>query len=374
MLMSSVKNLEKSTKFIHASDIHLGCYQYQNGHLANDYILAFEEILSLAIIQRVDFVLLGGDVFTSLDMLPGNLIKIIDLLVEFKNKTINSIPIIAIEGNHDIRKYSRGKKFERGQSWLKIISRIGLIILLDADLESSTDQMYLPYDFKTQKGGKIQIKDVVVYGNKYIGEKPIEYFPKIRDAIIKDDGLFHVLLQHFGIQGQMKNVPGVELKIVRTLKDRVNYLALGHYHKQFIIDGWIYNPGSSEAACSLDSLYERGIFLVEFNQNKFSKIKVKKIQLNNRKRVWKKVIFPIQFNRFENIVIFIIKKLKSDLSLSTNCKPILYLVLKGQKPKKFSKFDQKSLCKRILECFSLEDVKIFQKFTNSIKTLDSYLQ
>ena len=96
------------TKFIHASDIHLGSHQYRNEDRANDFIHAFEEILTTAVLHQVDFILLGGDVFTSLEMLPGKLTRVVNLLNSFKNETNDRILIVAIEGNHDIRKFSRG--------------------------------------------------------------------------------------------------------------------------------------------------------------------------------------------------------------------------------------------------------------------------
>jgi len=46
-------------KFIHASDIHLGSQQYSNEYRSNDFIRAFQEILSLAVKHRVDFVIFG---------------------------------------------------------------------------------------------------------------------------------------------------------------------------------------------------------------------------------------------------------------------------------------------------------------------------
>ena len=107
--LNSDKNI---TRFIHASDIHLGSHQYRNGYRADDFIRAFQEILEFAINFHVDFILLGGDVFTSLEMLPGKLTKIVKMLKEFKVYTKRNIPIIAIEGNHDIRKFSRGVRFE----------------------------------------------------------------------------------------------------------------------------------------------------------------------------------------------------------------------------------------------------------------------
>jgi len=62
--MSINGNFKEIFCFIHASDIHLGSNQYRNDFRAYDFIRAFQEILDLGLIHHVDFILLGGDVFT----------------------------------------------------------------------------------------------------------------------------------------------------------------------------------------------------------------------------------------------------------------------------------------------------------------------
>ncbi len=373
------KNSNKSVSFIHVSDIHLGCQQYRNYFRSNDFINAFEEILSLAIINKVDFILLGGDIFTSLDILPEKLNKIFNILKDFKIYTEESIPIIAIEGNHDLRKYSKGIKVDNGQSWLKFISNLGLLILLDADITQSPENMFSSYDFKKCKGGKIQIRNVMIYGTKFLGDRNGDYLLKVKDGIKKDDGLFHILLQHFGIEGQMVNVPGMKLLEVSILKDRVDYLALGHYHKQFILDDWIYNPGSSEAVCSIDYSYQRGVFLVEILGNKAFTKKIQIIKLKNRKYIWVTLKLPIIFKNNNDLTTFILKHLTSSLKhLSSDIKPsitempILYLKLEGKKPLKSYKINEKKISTSILNKFPVVDVKIYQNFTNSLITLDKF--
>jgi len=385
-------NLEQETKnqygynhqikFIHASDIHLGSHQYHNDYRANDFIFAFEEILSLAIIHRVDFLILGGDVFTSLEMLPGKLTKIVNILTSFKKVTKNQILIIAIEGNHDIRKFSRGQRFkQRGQSWLKLLASLGLIVLLDADVELPPDEIFKEYDFKTQKGGKIRIKDVVVYGTRYLGQNPTEYLLKLKDGIVKNDDFFHILLQHFGIKGQMEQVPGVDYRRIQMLKDRVNYLALGHFHLQFILDDWIFNPGSSEAACSSDFSFIRGIFLVSITKTDTYTKSVKKIRLTNRTSRWEHIYFKTEFRSKEKMYEYIIQKLKksfdSDKNLNKNlCNiqtPVLFLLLKGKKPFFKFKLNKKELTELICENLPVVDVRLYQKFSDFLKTLDTFI-
>ncbi|MFX1324743.1 MAG: exonuclease SbcCD subunit D [Promethearchaeota archaeon] len=367
-------------KFIHASDIHLGCHQYRNELRSEDYIRAFEEILKCALDHQVNFIILGGDVFTSLEMLPGKLLRIIHLLIDFKNRTNGRIPIITIEGNHDIRKFSIGLKLSsRGQSWLKLISSLGLVVLLDANLEENSDDIFKPYDTRQNQGGKIRIENVVIHGIRYIGQEPAKYLPKIRSAINKEEGIFNILIQHYGIEGQMKNVPGVKLEDVNILKDRVDYLALGHFHKQFILDDWIYNPGSSEAASWIDSTFKRGVFLVEISHKEKIVKKVEILKLDNRRHQWETIFLPYQLRNKRELYIIILAKLEykfkyinDDLDASDLRIPVLYLVLKGKRPISSFKLNERELKEKICERFPVIDVKVYQKFQDPIKKLDKY--
>jgi DNA repair exonuclease SbcCD nuclease subunit len=379
MVMQDVTE-NKSLTFIHASDIHLGSQQYRNNHRADDFIRAFQEILKLGFFKNVDFIILAGDVFTSLEMLPGKLTKIVNILHNFNSKTKGTIPIIAIEGNHDIRKSSRGQRFaKRGQSWLKLLSSLNLLLLLDADLDAPPNEMFKEYNKETNRGGKVKIKNAIIYGTRYISQTPEEYILKLKNAIKREDGFFHILLQHFGIQGQMENVPGVKYHRILPLKESVDYLALGHFHLQFTLGGWIYNPGSSEAACSEDSSYKRGIFLVEvLGEGPFTK-RLQSIRLNNRKHIWDTISFPKQLKNKDEVNNFILQRLKISLNqLKTDLKPIdpqmpiLYLVLKGLKPSKLPKINIKTLTNLICENFPVVDVRIYQKFSESNKTIDNY--
>ncbi|MFX1477705.1 MAG: exonuclease SbcCD subunit D [Promethearchaeota archaeon] len=370
-----------TVKFIHASDIHLGAAQYNNEYRSYDFIRAFQEILELASDHNIDFIILSGDVFTSLEMLPGNLTKIINILTEFKIATKENIPIIAIEGNHDIRKFSRGVKFPNsGQSWLKLLSNLDLVVLLDGDLNAIPTEIYKSYDSKLKTGGKIRIKNIVIYGNRYIGQAPREFLPKIYKAIDKESGFFTILLQHFGIEGQMENVPGIALGEIIPLKDKVDYLALGHFHKQYIINNWIYNPGSSEAASPIDASFKRGIFLVEIRGTKKFTKNVRIIQLKNRKHRWETIFFQEYIRTKQDLYNFILLKLKplfkytnETLKSSDVEMPVLNLVFKGKKPLKLKKVNVREISEMIYNNLPVVDVKIYQMFNNSLTTLDRYI-
>ena len=369
------------TKFIHASDIHLGSNQYGKSLRSDDFINALKEILDHAIENSVDFILLGGDVFNSLEMLPSKMTNIFDILMNFKKATNDKVPIIAIEGNHDIRRYSRGVKFNhRDQSWLKVCAKLGLIVLLDADFRAQSNNIFQPYDYDEGSGGKIQVKNIVIYGSRYLGEKPISALSVIRKAIKKDKGIFNILLLHFGVEGQMEHVPGVSLEVLEPLHHRIDYLALGHFHKQFIIGDWIFNPGSAEAACSTDFKLNRGIFLVEINGHELFKKRIRKIKLNNRKAIWKTVKIPYEFKNKKDFYSYIIRTLKcapewreDKIKPRENNLPFLILTLRGVNP-----FPNREIKSRLIQSVLNEElpiigIRIYQRYDSKPISLENYL-
>jgi hypothetical protein len=50
---------------------------------------------------------------------------------------------------------------------------------------------------------------------------------------------------------------------LEPLHGLVDYLALGHVHKPYELDGWIYNPGSTETWSAEESAWDRGFYVVE---------------------------------------------------------------------------------------------------------------
>ncbi len=375
------KKTDQTIRFIHTSDIHLGSHQYEKSLRSDDFIFALKEVLQISQNISADFILLGGDIFNSLDILPGKMKVIIEILKEFQKATKGKVPIITIEGNHDIRRFSRGVKFRhRDQSWLKVCAKLGLLILLDADFQAPSEHVFQPYDFEQVKGGKIQIKNVVIYGSRYLGEKPISALSIIRKGIKKEGGIYNILLQHFGVEGQMKNVPGVPLEILKPLHHRVDYLALGHFHKQFILDNWIYNPGSAEAVSSMDFKYNRGIFFVEISGLETFEKKVQILKLNNRRYLKKFICNPFQFKKKENFYRYIIKRLKMApefvrITKITSClkSPFLFLTIRGVKPFLYYDIKHREFEKFLVQNLPIVGAKVYQNYDSKIITLENYL-
>ncbi len=237
-----------NAKFVHIADLHLGKRQYNNNERYLDYFRAFKWILKFAIQERVDFILIAGDLFDNRKISPNVLTEVFYIIRNFKNKSQEElnreIPLICIEGNHDTPIYST-------QSWMTFLADLDLIILLSGDYDKNRKIIsFEPYDAKTRRGGMIQIKNVKIYGVSFYGSSTIHLFQPIIEAIKEDTPKLNILMMHFGVVGQDSSKPGIEFsEPFKNLHTKVDYLALGHYHKLYQLprkNPWIYNPGSLE--------------------------------------------------------------------------------------------------------------------------------
>ncbi|TFF87454.1 MAG: hypothetical protein EU550_03215 [Promethearchaeota archaeon] len=196
-----------------------------------------------------------------------------------------------------------------------------------------------------------------------------------------DEKMFRILVQHLGIEGQMVNVPGVPLKSLNILKERIDYLALGHFHKQYTINDWIFNPGSSEPVSSVDFRFKRGIFLVGFQKrteggyNKDIKI----INLHNRIHKNEMIYINKFFDKRKELCDFIITQLKKRISsyqywnIDNAMNPVLILTLRGIKPSNRCIKNNCYLNRAIYDALPVIDVKIYHKYNKIMKSLENYL-
>jgi DNA repair exonuclease SbcCD nuclease subunit len=71
-------------------------------------------------------------------------------------------------------------------------------------------------------------------------------------------------MMHTGVDGIVPRVQGLPtMAMFQPLRVSVDYLALGHVHKPYEFDGWMYNPGSTETCGAEEALWEdRGYYYV----------------------------------------------------------------------------------------------------------------
>ncbi len=225
--------------FIHTADLHLGYRQYDLDERFRDFGRSFQAIAQQAIDARTEFVLIAGDLFHNRNINAPTYYQAHFILSRLKEA---GIPCIAIEGNHD-RAFVRDS-----MSWLEALESQGLLTLI----RPAEGRLMNNY---------VDIGDTRIFGLCYAGASTSRVIPDIAREIAEINSTnkpaYTVLMMHTGIEGQMKGsiIGETSYEDIYNLKDVVDYLALGHYHSAYEMDGWVHNPGSPDT-CSIAEVGE----------------------------------------------------------------------------------------------------------------------
>src|SRR5713226_895172 len=252
--------------FIHIADTHLGYEQYGVRERFNDFSRAFWDIMAEATTRHVDFVVIAGDLFNKRAIDAQTLIHAIEGLKKLKEM---HIPVIAIEGNHD-RSYYRD-----GISWLQFLCHQEYLILL-APIMRDGAPVLSAWQADTMRGSHVDLLGgrLRVYGLPWQGaatnrsmEGLAEALETAREEEVAAGIEYRVLMMHTGVEGIVPHVQGLPaMAQFQPLHSCVDYLALGHVHKPYEFDGWMYNPGSTETCGAEESAWEdRGYYFVEID-------------------------------------------------------------------------------------------------------------
>lgn len=237
----------KRMRFAHAADIHLGHRQYGLKQREIDARLSFQHFLSQAETQDTDAILIPGDLFDSRDIRPRTLKQTEELLAGVEQ------PVLVSPGNHDQNMSRR-----RDLTWLEYLNDKGLITLLSADL--SSDKIFRRTDTTDQRsggGGYVELKQdgghIRCFGLQYRGAYTDRELSRVADGIRRvnqreGEPDVTIFLGHFGVDDAVPDLgANVRRADLTELEDLVEYIALGHIHKQFESGEIAYNPGSLEA-------------------------------------------------------------------------------------------------------------------------------
>lgn len=250
-------------RFLHVADVHLGFDRYDNKQRTQDFFYAFRDVLSKhAIDEQVDFVIIAGDLFEHRNIQPATLNQAqvcLDMLREA------GIPVLAIEGNHDNRPY--GTK----TSWLRYLADWGLLKLLEPGNVAEGEPLYSPWSEADRRGGYIDLDcGVRVLGSLWYGASAPRAIEQIAAAVptLPPAPGPTILLFHHGLEGQIARYQGaLRYSELLPLKQAgIDYLALGHIHKNYAVEGWIFNPGSTEANSIEEASFTRGVYLVDITE------------------------------------------------------------------------------------------------------------
>lgn len=254
-------------RFIHTADIHLGkTYRNSLGEAERfeDFFRCLSGIVTGAVREKVDFVLIAGDLFHTGQILPKTFAKTIQILQPLKEA---SIPCIAIEGNHDwIHR-------RNNISWMEALSEMGYIRLLRPARTEDGGYRFESFDEKTGMGGHIEIGGLNIYGLGYIGTQAGSHVERICKAVTTENNL---LLFHVGIwKYSPVEIGNMKIEEAHPLAEKIAYVALGHGHKPYVIETpegtpYAYNPGAPERVNFGEEKYDKGYYFVTVEDGRFS--------------------------------------------------------------------------------------------------------
>jgi len=202
-------------KFAHMSDIHLGGWKQQPLQDLNSK--SFQKAIEICILEKVDFVLISGDLFD----FPYPSIEVLkETFSELKKLKDVGISCFLISGSHD---YSVS-----GKTFLDVLEKAGFCKNV-ANFEEKDDEIIL---------NPTVHKEIAIYG--YPGKKSGLEVKDLKKIKLNDSPLFKILMLHTTLDRVVGDLP---IEYVDSSKlPKVDYYALGHIHVLYNKDGFVY-PG-----------------------------------------------------------------------------------------------------------------------------------
>ncbi|PIN99878.1 hypothetical protein COT72_03510 [archaeon CG10_big_fil_rev_8_21_14_0_10_43_11] len=240
-------------KFLHFSDTHIGKRNFKLEEREGDFERAFEQCVSLALEEQVDFVIHAGDMF---DIGRPSHKSIVFVITQLKRLKKQNIPVFTVAGSHDMSK---------DDTVLSILEKVGLIVNLSSQRFFSVENDKL-------------VLDGVVVGDAFVCGVPG------RQAQIKDIFKALTIKEHraayrvFVFHHTISSISPVFEDIPTALLPRgFDYYAGGHWHLPFdepYDTGMIVYPGSPEFVELKEMRHGglKGVVLVDTKKKTFKRI------------------------------------------------------------------------------------------------------
>ncbi len=263
------------SRFMHFSDAHIGHRQYNVEMRRDDMYRSFRTTIKEGVEEDIDFAVFSGDLFHHKKV---NARALNDTERGLEMFDENDIPIVVIQGNHD------SKLYKEDLTWLEYLHMKGTVVLLEADFkeEGPLFEKHDPSEPGTSSGF-IDIGDVRIFGLQYSGQRTTDRLKMLPDEIKRvneehGEPEFTIFMGHFGIEGHIPGISGgISYNDLVPLEELVDYVALGHLHKNYSHGDWIFNPGSLEAHNTREATWDLGYYIAEIseggleNEHKLSK-------------------------------------------------------------------------------------------------------
>ncbi len=286
-------------KFAHLADCHIG--SWRDPKLRDTSTNAFCKAIDKCIKEKIDFILIAGDLFNTSFPRLDNLKTVVSRFKQLKDL---GIPVYIVPGSHD---YSPS-----GKTILDVLEEAGLFVnVFKGTVENG--KLKLNFTIDTKTGAKI----TGMLGKRGALEKT--YYEKLLlEHLEKEDG-YKIFLFHSGIDElkpkEMENIISQPLSL---LPKGFNYYAGGHMHivddKQVDGYGRIAYPGPlfPNSFAELEKLERGGFFIVEDGNLRFEPIQIYNVHKINKdcshktpEQIKNEILEEIKNKEFNNTIVLI---------------------------------------------------------------------
>ena len=345
-------------KFAHLADCHLGSWREPKLKELNSR--AFEKAVDICIKEKVDFILISGDLFNtsipSIDVLRETVVKLKKL------KDLN-IQVYTIAGSHDFS--------PSGKTMLDVLEQAGLVKnIAKATEENGKLRLIFTKDNKT--GAKI----AGMIGKKGMLEK--SYFKAIDKESLEREKGFKIFMFHTALDElKPKELEKMDSAPISLLPKGFDYYAAGHVHvrmekslsgyKNIIYPGPLFPNNFSELEKETGGFYIYDNGKIEFKPINIINVHAVEIDCNHKvpEQITSEVLSKIQNKEFLNTIVLL--RLYGTLE-SGKTSEIDFKEIFNQLNEKNAYFVMKNTNK--LETKEFEEVKVS---TSNIEEIESNL-
>jgi hypothetical protein len=194
-------------KFAHLADCHLGGWRQEELQKLN--FQSFQKAVDTCIKEKVDFILISGDLFDSAYP-PIEILK--QAFSEFRKIKDSQIPVFIIAGSHDFS--------VSGKTFLDVLEKAGFCKNIEQQ--------------EVQEDGRIRLKpyiykDIAIFG--FSGKKSGMEIEELKKVYFDSVYPFTIFMVHTTIEDVIGTIPMESIDKIKL--PLANYYAFGHIHKVF---------------------------------------------------------------------------------------------------------------------------------------------
>ena len=261
-------------KFSHLSDCHIG--SYRDGRMSELTIEAFRRAVQATIDEKVDFMLIAGDLFNTSIPSIDSIKETASLL---KRLNDSGIPVYVIAGSHDFS--------PSGKTMLDVFENAGLCTNVAKGKSDEEGKLKLTFTEDASSGVKI----TGIIGRR--GSLERAYYEALSAEEMDKEPGFKIFMFHSAItELKPKGMENIESSPISLLPKGFNYYAGGHVHSVIRhssdeLGGVIAYPGPlfPNSFKELEEMGHGGFYIFDSSDPELLKFNPVKIKENTTIRV-----------------------------------------------------------------------------------------